>query len=327
VKCRIGYDKQTHLKFISEYLPQLNKKQVEEKPALFGGESADSYLEHMAGKHFKFIVSPESQRVDNEALVRTLVKRLEKATGHRFRWLAACHTDTAHNHAHLLINGVDAGGREVPIDPPFIRHTIRDMTRQICTEMIGGRTPEEISASKQIAYKSARYCFIDKTIEERSRPGPAGESLVSAFDELTGKRLDYLRSLGLARNAPGTEHSYLLDKDWSETLKNIGRYNTYLNARNALLLKGRKDLSLYTEQSGTIEGVVTKRYVMNDENSWANAVLVENEKLGKSWYVPLYKPPARELENAPIRCVPRKNQKGHLSPRLMIKRPRTGRNR
>ncbi|GAB6391776.1 MAG: DUF3363 domain-containing protein [Treponematales bacterium] len=203
VKCRIGYDKQTHLKFISEYLPQLNKKQVEEKPTLFGGESADSYLEHMAGKHFKFIVSPESQRVDNEALVRTLVKRLEKVTGCRFRWLAACHTDTAHNHAHLLINGVDAGGREVSIDPPFIRHTIRGMTRQICTEMIGGRTPEEISASKQIAYKSARYCFIDKTIEERSRPGPAGESLVSAFDELTGKRLDYLRSLGLARNAPG----------------------------------------------------------------------------------------------------------------------------
>jgi hypothetical protein len=72
--------------------------------------------------------------------------------------MAAVHTDTGHPHAHLLINGKDKGGKEAHFDKLFITQTIREMTRQLCTELIGKRTPEEIQEAMLQSHKSCRYC-------------------------------------------------------------------------------------------------------------------------------------------------------------------------
>jgi hypothetical protein len=54
VKGRYGMEKEKHLRFLKEYLPQENKKDVEEKPELFSGEPVDeefleAYQEKAAG--------------------------------------------------------------------------------------------------------------------------------------------------------------------------------------------------------------------------------------------------------------------------------------
>lgn len=41
---------------------------------------------------------------------------------------------------------------------------------------------------------------------------------------------------------------------------------------------------------------------MNYEDSWDNALVVENERLGKAWFVPLYREPSARLLGADVVC-------------------------
>jgi hypothetical protein len=328
VKLRIGKTMNAHLKFLAEYLPQRHKDEVSVKPELFGDGSdgdAAAYEKAMTGKHFKFIVSPESQHVDTKALVRTLVKKMEAATGYRFIWVAAEHTDTAHKHAHLLINGVDKTGKEIFFDRTFLTHTIREMSRQICTSMIGKRTKEEIRRSAEGAYKAYRYTFIDESVKQNERPcEEAGErfaSRVTALDDLEYKRLVFLSGLGLAEQDASAKSRFYLERNWKAKLKWAGRYNSYLDARKSLLYSEKTALELFGESTGTIEGTVTKVYKMNDEDSWNHALLVENKASGKAWYVPLYYEPSERFLNAHITCSPEKNSTGLTRPKIIFAHP------
>jgi len=326
VKCRYGKDKSTHLRFLEEYLTQQNKKQVIEKPVLFSGSAVDDafinqYKESMAGLHYKFIISPERQDVDIQALVKTLVKRMEAATGFRFNWVAAEHTDTAHKHAHLLINGVDKNGKEVEFDKVFKTHTVRAFCRSICTTLAGQRTQEEIKASVENSYSKCRYTILDDALHEREHTvadHPAFESRVSADDALLIKRLNYLCDLGLAARVPDTKKTFLMEKGWKKKLKAMGRYNSFLDARSSLRSVSNTELDLYSKETGPIEGVVTKLYRMNDEDSWNHAALVENRKLNKAWYVRLHFEPDQSLLNSHIRCGFKFNGSGSLVPKITV---------
>jgi hypothetical protein len=201
VKCRIGKEISGDQRFIREYMPQENKNQVKEKPELFNTETIgrdylEQYTQAMTGLHFKFIISPESPKVDIPALVKTLVKRMEKITGYSFHWMAAVHTDTDHPHAHLLINGKDKSGKEVHFDKLFITQTMRKMSRQLWTELIGKRSPEEIQASLLQSHKSYRHCHIDESIHlyetALKQKDEIYETQVRAQDDIMQKRLDFL---------------------------------------------------------------------------------------------------------------------------------------
>jgi hypothetical protein len=329
VKLNIGKEKTAHLRFIREYLPQENKKQVLEKPQLFSDTPVDSgflssYYASMTDKHFKFIISPESPAVNCEALTKTLVKRLESITGYRFSWMAAVHTDTNHPHAHLLINGVDRDGRDIHLDKILIKKTIREMSRQICTSMVGRRTTEEIRQSIAMSYKSHRYCVIDDAIKEREMPiDGSGQytSKVAPADDLMRKRLLFLAELGFAEGKKINDREvFYLERDWKKKLKDIGRYNSFLDARGSLLSTASHDLEKFTAETGVVRGAVTKLYKMNDEDSWNNAILIENRAMKKAWYVPLHFTPDEKLLNASVKCDLKTLQTGKLVPRLVILR-------
>jgi hypothetical protein len=328
VKCRIGKEVSGHKRFIKEYMPQENKNQVKEKPELFntkpiGEDYLDQYSQAMTGRHFKFIISPESPRVDIPALVKTLVKRMEKITGYLFHWMAAVHTDTDHPHAHLLLNGKDKNGKDVHFDKLFITQTLREMNRQICTELIGKRNPEEIKASLSQSHKSYRHCYIDEYIHlyetALNRKEEVYETQVGAQDEIMQKRLDFLSSLGLARKAEGKKKLFYLEKDWQKKLKAMGRYNSFLKARSELSLSLPYQMELYTKETGEAGGRITRLYRMNDEENWNHAILIENEKIEKAWYVPLYFEPDEKLLNAEVVCGLKTNQKGLLVPNISVK--------
>jgi hypothetical protein len=341
VKARIGNTLEGHRKFLTQYLPQENKSRVTEKPQLFGyaGDGADgeedpatAYQDRMTDRHFKFIISPENQRVDAEALVRTLVKRMEAATGHRFRWIAAVHTDTAHKHAHLLINGKDRDGKDIYLDPAFIKSTLREMTREICTAMIGPRTQEEIRQSRENLHKALRYTAIDDDLKNFERPceaseggSPRFESRVDAEEDLHYQRLAFLAGLGLAEQDGTEKRRFYLEKGWRNKLKTQGRYNSYLTARQELMYTVPYNLEQYDSGTGPVEGRVTRIYKMNDEDRWNHAVVIENKKLGRAWYVPLYYEPRGDLLDRTIRCQTGKNERGQLRPLIyMISDPAGG---
>jgi hypothetical protein len=324
VKARTGSTVKAHRKFLLEYLPQENKTQVKEKPRLFGNAGDDGkdpaagYQAHMTGRHFKFIISPENQKADAEALVRTLIKRMEAATGFKFSWIAAAHTDTAHKHAHLLINGRDQNGREVWFDPAFIKSTMREMAREICTAMTGPRSPEEIRQSRENLHKALRYTSIDEDLKNFERPydgeNPQFESRLDAREDVHYKRLVFLAGLGLAEQDGNNRQRFYLEKGWRNKLKTQGRYNSYLTARQELMHAAPYNLEQYDKDTGPIEGQVTKIYKMNDEDRWNHAMVIENKTSGRAWYVPLYYEPRGDLLGKTVQCRAGKNERGQMRP-------------
>ncbi|MDR1597267.1 MAG: hypothetical protein LBR99_06140, partial [Treponema sp.] len=75
-----------------------------------------------------------------------------------------------------------------------------------------------------------------------------------------------------------------------------------------------------TREAGEVSGRITRLYRMNDEENWNHAILIENDKLRKAWYVPLYFEPEEKLLNADVVCALKTNQKGLLVPGIKVKR-------
>ncbi|MBQ8680108.1 MAG: hypothetical protein IJ530_10140 [Treponema sp.] len=313
-KMRIGYDKGSHMKFLKEYLTQQNKDDITEKPELFSSEMVDdafleNYKKNMSGLHFKWIISPENPGVDCMALTRTLVARMELVTGYKFRWIAAVHTNTSHPHAHLLINGTDKNGKTVDcFRKTFLKQTVREMCRQICTELKGCRTLEEIEASKKRLPNANRYCALDARIEtysflDRNNSDKEFPITVRSQDNIMHGRLCHLERLGLARVRKEGCELYDLRKGWAGNLHTAGRYSSFLKAWKELLSSKRVNLELFDMKGGApVEGRVTKVFRMNYEESWDNALVVENERLGKAWFIPLYREPSKRLLGADVIC-------------------------
>ena len=311
LKMRYGTELSKHVRFLEEYLTQEKKKEVIEKPKLFSEGDVDdafveNYKDNMDSKHFKFIISPENPEVDCKVLTKTLVKRLELITGYNFSWLAAVHTNTNHPHAHLLINGIDKNGKKVDcFRGTMLKHTIREMARQICTELKGERTQEEIEAY--------RYCMLDKEIEHfcfvrSSNDNPDYPVSIRSQNDVMYKRLCHLEKIGLARRQEGEADIFNLEKDWSDKLHSAGRYSSYLKARNELLFMHGIDLKIFGNDGETATGIITKLYKMNYEESWDNAVVIENKETNKAWFVPVYNEPNDKLLGAEVSC--KKNEKG-----------------
>ena len=301
VKMRYGNTVEKHMRFLQEYLTQENKKEVVEKPSLFSSPNTNmkkylsEYQAAMDSKHFKFIISPESPNVDCKVLTENLVARIETLTGYKFHWLAAVHTNTAHPHAHLLINGIDKNGKNIDcFRGAFLTQTVRDLSRQLCTEMIGSRTREQIEADIKGIPRRAGYTVIDETISLYQSQRHTDENAhiyptqIICRDDTMYRRLSFLQELGFAQKDMNLQNTFYLEKNWQEKLKAAGRYNSFLKARDELSLTHKESLELFTKDTEPIAGVITKIFRMNYEESWNNAMLIEDRKNGKAYYVPIY---------------------------------------
>jgi hypothetical protein len=102
------------------------------------------------------------------------------------------------------------------------------MTRQLCTELIGKRTPEEIQAAVLQSHKSCRYCPTDESIGLYEKPleqkDEVYETQVRAQNDIMQKRLAFLASLRLAKKAEDKKTLFYLERGWQKKLKAMGRY-------------------------------------------------------------------------------------------------------
>jgi hypothetical protein len=142
---------------------------------------------------------------------------------------------------------------------------------------------------------------------------------VRARDGIMQNRLAFLSSLGLAKKAKDKKKLFYLEKDWQKKLKAMGRYNSFLKARSELSLSLPCQMELYSRETGEASGKITRLYRMNDEENWNHAILIENEKLKKAWYVPLYFEPDKKLLNAEVVCGLKANRKGLLVLNITVK--------
>lgn len=316
-KLRYATSRQVHQKYLEHYMVQEDKDNVKNKPELFGNISKEQYLKKMNNSCFKWILSPERNlSVDQLKIVaETFISKCQQYTGKKFDWQGAVHTDTEHHHVHILVNGLDQEGNKFKFPKKFIKKYSYEMMSEFLTQMLGERTPDEIAAVKEKKITAERFTELDTLIEQAQikNDNPEYPTVIRTTDLRLRKRLEFLTDLKIAKF---DNEQYYMQKDWQETLRTSGRYNTFGKARYDYKFYNR-ELKLYTERAGKIAGTVSRYYNMNDEDIWNNAIIV-NDKDGKTaWYVPLYKEGDKYF-NSDIELNMSTNQKGLLVPKIKV---------
>ena len=262
---------QAHDKYLLTYMPQENKNEVLDKPRLFGTENSE-YEDAKVPEHFKFIISPENQTVNLKVLASEFIRRVETMTGYKLLWQGAVHTDTAHRHAHICINGKDKKGKRVYFQPEMIKRTMRETLSYIATQMAGERTQQEILAAQKNLAVARRWTKVDEKLEKY--PGKISPHFLSPEMQ---NRLAFLLEMNLAVRKAGF---YELKTEWKDVLVATGRYNTFLDEYQ----KSGGKLSLYS--GGGISGTVEKVISFDKDESWNDALVIRS---GESLvYVPVW---------------------------------------
>jgi hypothetical protein len=287
---------------------------------LFGTDTGE-YRNTMTAKHFRVFLSPQSPNVDLKTLTERFVHKLELQTGYRFFWQGACHYNTAHPHAHLLLNGVDRNGKEINIPRDVVKTFMRETARDLCTAQLGMRTTGDLAIEREQELSARRFTALDNRILERCfgtfRLDLSGT--VKEKDRMLA-RIETLCKLKLCSYENG---AYRFKAGWENDLKANGRYNAFLNAREALRYSAPSALKVYSGLMGEVTGKVTKVYRLDGDASDNHAVVLEGLD-GRAYFVPLFKAPElREggektalKEGELITLKTYESQKGRLTPLL-----------
>jgi hypothetical protein len=306
---------------LEQYLTREGTERDGSRAKLYGTDLAE-YKQNMTEKNFRIFLSPQSDKVNLTELTEKFVKKLELQTGYKLYWQAANHYNTAHQHAHLLINGVDKNGKEIKQFPKDIVKTfMRETARNLCTAQLGIRTREELELEKERELTAPRYTKLDERIKDLCFGGYRVDlEGVSLNRERILTRLEYLRGLKLCIYQDG---GYKLSPQWEENLRANGRYNTFLKARDRLVYTSPSQLKVYTGATGQITGKVTKIYRTDEDASDSHALILETPA-GKAYFIPLFKRPElrdgeqkmalKEGELVTVKTY--ESQKGRLTPLL-----------
>ncbi|GHU40357.1 hypothetical protein FACS1894190_07160 [Spirochaetia bacterium] len=306
--------KMHYSKSIKAHRVQLDKYLIREGAGKEGGRAEiygtpeEEYRKNMAAKNFRIFLSPQSDKVDLRVLTENFVKKLEVETGYKFYWQAAEHYNTAHPHAHLLINGTGKTGEDVIIKKDIVKRFMRELARDTCTSLTGSRTRDEMEADRNKNITANRLTEIDRDIDIFSIEKYISPKSLNKRDSKYARRLEYLRTLGLCERE---NDGYRLENNWLEILKTQGRYNCYLDAQNNLQYSGKQDFTLYESGTGKQKGIITKIYKVDDVSD--NYAAVMEGINGKAYFIPLYKRPEIKAGDM-VEAVPLKNQKGRLTP-------------
>ena len=274
---------------------QLEEYLVREGTGIDGGRAKlygtdlDEYRENMVDKNFRIFLSPQSDKINLKDLTEKFMETLEQRTGYKIYWQAANHYNTAHPHAHILINGKDQNGRkikEIPRD--IVRTFMREYARDICTSQIGNRTAGEIALEKERELEAQRFTRLDESLKDLCGGNFAvyPNQIYSNRERLLA-RIENLRKMGLCSYKDG---AYRFSPQWEDDLRANGRYNAFLKARAELKYADQANLKVFSGADGIITGRVTKIYAPDDDFSNNHAAVIECQD-GKAYFVPLLKAP------------------------------------
>jgi len=295
---------------------------------LYGTES-DEYRKNMVERNFRIFLSPQSGKVDLKALAEKFMLKLQRAAGHKLYWQAANHYNTAHPHAHLLINGMDKAGKQVEIPKDIVKTFMREYARDICTAQLGIRTRKELDIEKEQELTARRYTRLDRRIKELCngtfKVNSAGAINTHERERIMA-RIESLRKMKLCVYKDG---AYKLSPRWEENLRANGRYNSFLKARSVLRYSKPASLRVFSGGQGQLIGKVTKVYRTDGDASDNHAIILESLD-GKAYFVPLFKRPEvwvdvfKNLkeplgEGALVSIKTYEGQRGRLTP-IMFKR-------
>lgn len=154
--------------------------------------------------HFRFIVSPEhgDRLKDLPDYVRETMRRVCDDLGDpQIRWMAVCHFDTDQPHAHVLMPGRRADGRDLVIPRAYIGYGFRARAQEVAQERLGDLSRQDAERRIWRETQADRLTAFDRRLlaaagaDGRVDDGVGG---TDAWQALTRGRLEHLERLGLA---------------------------------------------------------------------------------------------------------------------------------
>lgn len=214
-------------------------------------ETLDAWQKSGDPRMFKLILSPEfGDKMDMRQLTRDYMEKLESDLGVPLEWCAgAPHYNTGHPHVHIVLRGRDRNGRELRIDPGYVKTTLRQRAQEAATQQIGIRTDKQVEEALDRQVEQQRFTELDRMILKKATRTPDGAADVSYTDPIPKnaqarelrvrqiRRLVYLEKMGLAeRKGP---MSWRLPGHFEHALRNVQVSNDRLKT----MYQNRKLLS------------------------------------------------------------------------------------
>ncbi len=154
--------------------------------------------------HFRFIISPEhgDRIADLRRFTRETLRRVGEDLGEpELSWVAVCHFDTDQPHAHVLLRGRRANGRDLVIPRDYIGYGFRARAQEVAHELLGDLSRAEAEQRIWRETQADRFTGFDRRLlqaADADREVDDGVGGSDAWAALTRGRLRHLEALGLA---------------------------------------------------------------------------------------------------------------------------------
>ncbi|MNH53289.1 hypothetical protein D3C73_49770 [compost metagenome] len=225
--------------------------------AVNGAERIKGWAEHR--HHFRFIISPEhgDRIADLQDYVRDVMGRVCVDLGEPgLPWMAVCHYDTDQPHAHVLMLGRRANGRDLVIPRDYVAYGFRARAQEAAQERLGDLS--RLDAERRVWRETQRDGFT--SFDRRLLASMDGEGMVgdavggkSAWAALKRGRLAHLEALGLAERKGWR---FRLDEDLEGKLRRLQISKDIIRTLNQRRLETGKTAEIFRE--GRVSGQVMK---------------------------------------------------------------------
>ncbi|OQW60410.1 MAG: hypothetical protein A4S17_00505 [Proteobacteria bacterium HN_bin10] len=156
--------------------------------------------------HFRFIISPENadRIADMPAYVRETMARVARDLEEpALDWIAVVHADTAQTHAHVLVRGKRADGRDLVIPRAYISYGFRGRAQEVAQERLGDQSRDLAEKRLHRDAQSDRWTALDRELRTLANADgviPHGGELARAdsYGAVMRKRIAHLERLRLA---------------------------------------------------------------------------------------------------------------------------------
>ena len=209
--------------------------------------------------HFRFIISPEhgDRITDLRGYVREVMGRVSADLGEPdLRWVATCHYDTDQPHAHVLVRGRRADGRDLVIPRDYMGYGFRARAQEVAQERLGDLSRVEAERRVWKETQADRFTGLDRRLlaaadADGMVDGGVGET--GAWAALSRGRLRHLEGLGLAVR---TGRRYRLDPEMEMKLRTLQARRDIIRTMNQRRLEGAREVRLLGRDK--VAGVVVK---------------------------------------------------------------------
>ena len=174
--------------------------------------------------HFRFIISPEygDRIADLRSYAREVMRRVSEDLGQpELEWIGTCHFDTDQPHAHIVVRGRKANGRDLVIPRDYMGYGFRARAQEVAHERLGDLSRAEAERRIWRETQADRFTGFDRRLLQAADDQGMvddGVGANGAWAALARGRLRKLEALGLAQRV-GTR--YQLDRGLEMKLRGL----------------------------------------------------------------------------------------------------------